>query len=218
MTDEMRAREEAICKAAKVSSIGDVSDGFHTFNALYEQRMILFAALVKAYRDKAWKSYRHEDGELCFGGGWFIVGIDTPKGSYTYHYENKYWNMFDCVDLPIGKHWDGHTEADAETRLLSLAAGQDWIPCSERLPENNDQVYVTWINHNYMFDYLGIKRKRFTDTAHYHEGKWYWHSPLTKAFLDVYGTFERDLIDKNIEIIAWASLPETYKGVRYEQK
>ena len=120
MTDEMRAREEAICKVAKVNSIGEVSDGFHTFNGLYEQRMILFAALVKAYKDKAWKSYRHEDGEYCFGGGWFIVGIDTPEGSYTYHYENKYWDMFDCMDLPRGKHWDGHTEADAETRLMSL--------------------------------------------------------------------------------------------------
>ena len=120
MTDEMRAREKAICEVAKVDDIGEVSDGFHTFNGLYEQRMILFAALVKAYKDKAWKSYRHEDGEYCFGGGWFIVGIDTPEGSYTYHYENKYWNMFDCVDLPRGKHWDGHTEADAETRLMSL--------------------------------------------------------------------------------------------------
>ena len=138
MTDEMRAREEAICKVAKVNSIGEVSDGFHTFNGLYEQRMILFAALVKAYKDKAWKSYRHEDGEYCFGGGWFIVGIDTPEGSYTYHYENKYWDMFDCTDLPRGKHWDGHTEADAETRLMSLKPEPHWIPVTERLPRNRD--------------------------------------------------------------------------------
>ena len=102
------------------TGIGDLSDGYHIFNSLYEQRMILFAALVKAYKDKAWKSYRHEDGEYCFGGGWFIVGIDTPEGSYTYHYENKYWNMFACQELSRGKHWDGHTEADAETRLMSL--------------------------------------------------------------------------------------------------
>ena len=124
MTDEMRAREKAICEVANVSDIGEVSDGFHTFNGLYEQRMILFAALVKAYKDKAWKSYRHEDGEYCFGGGWFIVGIDTPEGSYTYHYENKYWDMFDCMDLPRAKHWDGHTEADAEVRLMSLPPAQ----------------------------------------------------------------------------------------------
>ena len=123
MTDEMRAREKAICEAAKVDDIGEVSDGFHTFNSLYEQRMILFAALVKAYKDKSWKSYRHENGELCFGGGWFIVGIDTPEGSYTYHYEDNYYSLFDCEELERGKHWDGHTEKDV-TRLLSLPRTQ----------------------------------------------------------------------------------------------
>lgn len=99
--------------------IGEMSDGYHTFNGLYYQRMVLFAALVKAHKDKAWKSWKHEDGKLCFGGGWFIVGIDTPQGSYTYHYEDKDWNRFDCVELPVAKHWDGHTEEDV-TRLLSL--------------------------------------------------------------------------------------------------
>lgn len=101
------------------TGIGDLSDGYHTFNGLYYQRLILFAALVKAHKDKAWKSWRHEDGEIPFGGGWFIVGIDTPEGSYTYHYEAKDWDLFDCKELPVGKHWDGHTEEDV-TRLLSL--------------------------------------------------------------------------------------------------
>lgn len=136
MTDTELKRREAICEVAGVKDIGELSDGFHTSNGLYEQRMILFAALVKAYKDKAWKSYRHEDGEYCFGGGWFIVGIDTPEGSYTYHYKNKYWDMFDCVDLPRGKHWDGHTEADAETRLMSLPTIEErktgrWVPISD---------------------------------------------------------------------------------------
>ena len=27
--------------------------------------------------------------------------------------------MFDCEELPVGKHWDGHTEEDV-TRLFSL--------------------------------------------------------------------------------------------------
>lgn len=130
MTDTELKRRKAICDVAGIDDIGDLSDGFHTFNGLYEQRLILFAALVKAYKDKAWKSYRHEDGELCFGGGWFIVGINTPEGSYTYHYENKYWDMFDCTDLPRAKHWDGHTEDDAETRLMSLEPERkkgEWI-------------------------------------------------------------------------------------------
>ena len=114
--------------------VGEMSDGYHTFNGLYYQRMVLFAALVKAHKDKAWKSWRHEDGELCFGGGWFIVGIDTPEGSYTYHYEGKDWYRFECEELPVAKHWDGHTEEDV-TRLMSLdvqpVVRGKWMPIIE---------------------------------------------------------------------------------------
>lgn len=95
----------------------------HCKHMWYYQRMMLFAAIVKQNKDKAWKSLRHEDGDLCFGGGWFIVGIDTPEGSYTYHYENKFYSLFDCEELECGKHWDGHTEKDV-TRLLSLPSAQ----------------------------------------------------------------------------------------------
>ena len=126
MTDTEEKRRKAICEAASVKEIDDVSDGFHTFRQLYYQRMMLFAAIVKQNKDKAWKSLRHEDGELCFGGGWFIVGIDTPEGSFTYHYEDNYFSLFDCKELECGKHWDGHTEKDV-TRLLSLP----YLPSAE---------------------------------------------------------------------------------------
>ena len=118
MTNE--PMRKAICSLAKISDIGDLSDGYHTFNDLYYQRVILFATLVNLNKNISWKSKKHEDGEECFGGtGWFIVGIDTPEGSYTYHYEMKYWDLFDCEILECGKHWDGHTDKDV-TRLLSL--------------------------------------------------------------------------------------------------
>lgn len=103
--------------------LGEISDGYHTFNELYHQRAILFATIVNQNSDRAWKSYKHEDGKYCFdkNGEWFIVGIDTPQGSYTYHYEKKYWDVFKCKELECGKHWDGHTEKDV-IRLLSLRA------------------------------------------------------------------------------------------------
>lgn len=119
MTDIESNRIKAICEIAHVEDIEDLSDGYHTFRQLYYQRMMLFAALVKQNKGRAWKSLRHEDGELCFGGGWFIVGIDTPEGSYTYHYEANFYSLFDCQELERGKPWDGHTEKDV-TRLLSL--------------------------------------------------------------------------------------------------
>lgn len=136
MTDTEQKRIKEICKVAHIDDINDLSDGYHTFKQLYYQRMILFAALVKQNRDKAWKSLRHEDGELCFGGGWFIVGIDTPEGSYTYHYEDNYFSLFDCEELERGKTWDGHTEKDV-VRLLSLE--QD--PIIDKIKAEIDKIY-----------------------------------------------------------------------------
>lgn len=150
MTDTELKRLQAICEVANVDDIEDVSDGFHTFNDLYEQRMYLFAALVNAHKNKAWKSLRHEDGEYCFGGDWFIVGIDTPEGSYTYHYSIQYWDVFDCQILPRAKHWDGHTDKDV-TRLMSLESKPNysekpntWIPCSDPsdLPKG-ERLWIT---------------------------------------------------------------------------
>lgn len=205
MTDTELQRIKAICDVARVKDIEELSDGFHTFKGLYEQRLVLFAALVKAYKDKAWKSYRHEDGEWCFGGGWFVVGIDTPEGTYTYHYENKYWKMFDCVDLPRAPHWDGHTEADAETRLMSLEPEQKWIQCSERLPEedyctgrviqHSENVLVTIVNHANDDDV-------FVDMACTVDGKW----QLMHSIDD-----DPD-IPKWCEVIAWQPMPEPWKG------
>ena len=121
MTDTESKRRAAICEIANVNDIGDVSDGFHTFNELYHQRAVLFATIVKQNPDRSWKSWKHEDGDYCFNsnGEWFVVGIDTPEGPYTYHYEKDYWNIFNCKELPTAKHWDGHTDKDV-TRLLSL--------------------------------------------------------------------------------------------------
>lgn len=104
--------------------IGEFSDGYHTFNSLYHQRLVLFAALVNTFPTLAWKSRKHFDGEVPFGGGWFIVGIETPKGQYTYHYEEKDWDLFQCKEIPTAPQWDGHTDADVE-RLLTLSDGSE---------------------------------------------------------------------------------------------
>lgn len=117
--ENMDNKTAEITKAAGVDDIGDVSDGYHTFNQLYHQRAMLFATIVNSNPDKAWKTHKHEDGKDCFGGGWFLVTIDTPEGSYGYHYEDKYWDYFKCQELEKAKHWDGYTEDDV-TRLLSL--------------------------------------------------------------------------------------------------
>lgn len=97
----------------------DITDGIHTFGSLYYQRCALFAFIVNEHPDLAYKTRRHEDGEQCFGGGWFLVAIHTPEGDYGYHYADEFWDMFHCPELPKSPHWDGYTDADVG-RLYSL--------------------------------------------------------------------------------------------------
>lgn len=98
---------------------GNTSDGYHTFNELYHHRAILFSVIVKTFPDKAWKSLRHHDGTMY--DGMFIVGIDTPDGQATYHYDiDPYWDMFECRELERAPEWDGHTPAQAIERIGRL--------------------------------------------------------------------------------------------------
>lgn len=137
---------------ATAADVEKMSDGYHTFDDLYEQRLILSAALAKN-NPHAWKSKRHEDGSVPFGGGWFIMGFDTDEGCYTYHYELKDWDLFQCEELDKGKPWDGHTSKDVR-RLLSIPATDidpvvhgRWIDareyCGDYLCSNCEALYGT---------------------------------------------------------------------------
>ena len=66
------------------------------------------------------KSHRHSDGELCFGGGWFIVTATLPTGQISNHYENKEWDLFRCKEVEKAPEWDGHTSKDVLNRLKQL--------------------------------------------------------------------------------------------------
>ena len=98
---------------------GETSDGYHTFNELYHHRAVLFSVIVKAFPDRAWKARKHHDGSMY--DGMFIVGIETPDGQATYHYDIKpYWYMFECKELEYAPEWDGHTSAQAIDRIGQL--------------------------------------------------------------------------------------------------
>lgn len=117
---QMNEIMETAAEMAGVQDVGELSDGYHTFNDLYRQRCILFATLVNLFPDISWKTKRHDDGELCFGGKNFLVCIDTPDGPYSYHYPLEDWDLFECKELDMAKPFDGHTDKDVG-RLLSLA-------------------------------------------------------------------------------------------------
>ncbi|SNU09797.1 hypothetical protein SAMN05216470_2024 [Streptococcus equinus] len=96
---------------------GLINDGSHSFNELYYHRMILFAAICNKNKANAWKSKKHADGSMY--DNYFIVGIETPEGQYSYHYHIDNWNFFDVKELERAPEWDGHQPKDV-TRLLSL--------------------------------------------------------------------------------------------------
>ena len=98
---------------------GNTSDGYHTFNELYHHRAVLFSVIVENFAARAWKSKLHADGTMY--EGMFIVGIETPDGQATYHYDvEPYWNLFRCKELDRAPEWDGHTPDDAIERIGTL--------------------------------------------------------------------------------------------------
>lgn len=104
---------------------GELSDGYHTFNELYEFRKVYNAALfnewAKTSKYDVHKSWKHHDGELCFGGGWFIVVATLPTGQISNHYKAEDWGLFDVPHTEKAKYeFDGHTSKDVLDRLKAL--------------------------------------------------------------------------------------------------
>jgi len=102
------------------SGLGSVSDGYHTFDELYDHRVTLFGALCLAYPALSWKSRLHSDGTSM--DGWFVAGMRLPSGMITYHIPDSEWSkMFYLVtELELAPKWDGHTPADVVQRLREI--------------------------------------------------------------------------------------------------
>lgn len=100
-----------------VENIEDISDGSHTFKELYHHRMVLFSVICNMHKEKAWKSKLHADGTMY--ENYFIVGVDTRYGQYTYHYHLDNWGAFEVKELEKAPEYDGHKPEDLH-RVLSL--------------------------------------------------------------------------------------------------
>lgn len=108
------------------NGIGNLSDGYHTFNQLYHHRAILFSVICNTYKEISWKSKKHYDGTMF--DGMFIVGIDTKEGTATYHYDiEPYWELFNVKEYPSAPKWDGHTSTDALERIKSLSKERNMV-------------------------------------------------------------------------------------------
>lgn len=130
--------EKSYYEGIKQQAIADLtitentSDGYHKFSELYVFRMIYNAALFNEWGNhyalpkyNVHKSWRHNDFELCFGGGWFVVVAMLPSGQITNHYEAKYWDLFKIPEYESAQYeFDGHNSYDVFERLKSLIKEQ----------------------------------------------------------------------------------------------
>lgn len=106
---------------------GLVTDGYHTFDELYEFRKVYNALLFSEWADlglyEVHKSWKHNDGEWCFGKEkeWFIVCAKLPSGTITNHYKAEDWDLFQVPEYEKSIHpYDGHTPEDTLYRMKSL--------------------------------------------------------------------------------------------------
>lgn len=105
---------------------GQVSDGYHTFDELYDHRCLLFGMLLTmvSHQDtlpmgrdfEAWKSLLHSDGSSF--EGWFIAGITFRGQQISYHLPMVMFNDLQSVEtVARAPEWDGHTSRDVVERL-----------------------------------------------------------------------------------------------------
>jgi len=100
--------------------IGETSDGYHTFNELYEHRCYLFVALMRCNPKISWRAEQHEDGSMY--QGWFIAGMQLPSGQISYHMPMSMWDAITGSGIKTSRKapkWDGHTPADVVKRLAA---------------------------------------------------------------------------------------------------
>lgn len=102
---------------------GRVSDGFHTFNELYDHRNALFITLLRFVAPLAWKSRLHSDGTRF--EGFFVAGVFHNKGlQITYHLPDSLWEqLFFVPELVKAPEYDGHSSHDVIQRLVNMRTG-----------------------------------------------------------------------------------------------
>lgn len=117
-------------------TIGEVTDGYHSFDELYRYRKLYNAAFFNGLKlasgskeagEPYWfdvhKSKRHSEGDECFGGEWFVVVAELPTGQITNHYHLSDWDLFDIPERERANQWDGASPATCADRLERYLRG-----------------------------------------------------------------------------------------------
>lgn len=103
---------------------GQLSDGYHTFDELYEHRCVLWICFIneiaKSGDFRILKSKKHHDGTSF--DGWFVSClIDGSDRQLSYHLPMKYWEKIEGQAFEQCPYaFDGHTPKLVLQRLKNL--------------------------------------------------------------------------------------------------
>lgn len=108
---------------------GDISDGYHTFDELYEHRCLLFIAWiisVDSHIMDVIPSYIPDHFE-----GWDLIWTSIPDGTgdlkqISYHVPVKYRHLYrgHCNRQEVNSAYDGHTSGDVIKRITEFLESQ----------------------------------------------------------------------------------------------
>lgn len=117
---------EKAFKAVVTDAGVDVSDGYHTFDELYEHRFLLYCALLTelARSRHCWKSKTHWIGAKLepVWAGWFAAGTTLNGKQISYHLPLRFWDLIPSIQaVERAPEFDGHTSADVLARI------EEWL-------------------------------------------------------------------------------------------
>lgn len=114
---------------------------------------------------------------------------------------NRAIDEMTAVGIAVDGDWLWAKLNDAVDNAPTIEPGPQWIPCSERSPEERDagilkKLGIEKISEDVLAT-VEVKGERMTVTAYTYDGKWDWNQQY--AFPDF------------IKVIAWMPLPEPYR-------
>ncbi|MGI9278725.1 MAG: hypothetical protein ACR2PX_03735 [Endozoicomonas sp.] len=106
--------------------VSQVSDGYHTFEELYEHRCLLWINLLNLIHqsehstETVYKTRKDDrDNEM---EGWFIAALEIPGDmQLTYHLPEELWPLLNIPEMEKNLYYDGHTSKDVADRLTMMA-------------------------------------------------------------------------------------------------
>lgn len=126
--------------------------------------------------------------------------ISREKAIWLYCRKNCGWEPEKC---PLKYERDGTEECSVVRFLKELPSVQQWIPCSERLPEEDVEVLISYRYKE------GEGDTSHTDIDITTYGQMYFGGNKVGNYKHWRAPFQ--YFESNYEVIAWTPLPEPYK-------